>query len=106
MKIEIMMFVFAFGFCIGAVAAMVKEQYRQKKRMQRRNEFINRRTNSTTEAFAGIAQALNQMNDTVATTTKGITKFKGSSNSMTNDEYRNALKRDLDERKKSKSTNS
>ena len=103
MKIEIMMFVFAFGFCIGAVAAMVKEQYRRK--MQRRNEFINRRTNSTTEAFAGIAQALNQMNDTVATTTKGITKFKGSSNSMTNDEYRNALKRDLDERKKSKSTN-
>lgn len=42
MKIEIMMFVFAFGFCIGAVAAMVKEQYRRKKQMKRRTEFINR----------------------------------------------------------------
>jgi hypothetical protein len=37
MKIEIMMFVFAFGFCIGAVAAMVKEQYRRKKTNEKTN---------------------------------------------------------------------
>ena len=39
MKIEIMMFVFAFGFCIGAVAAMVKEQYRRKKQMKRNRVY-------------------------------------------------------------------
>ena len=48
MKIEIMIFIFVFGFCTGAVVAMAKEQYRRKKRMQRRNEFINRRTNCFT----------------------------------------------------------
>lgn len=105
MKIEIMMFVFVFGFCIGAVAAMVKEQYRRKKQMKRRTEFINRRMKSTTNEIKGVVQAFNQMNESMTTASKGITKFKGSSNSMTNDEYRNALKRDLDERKKSKSTN-
>ena len=40
MKIEIMIFIFVFGFCTGAVVAMAKEQYRRKKRMQRR---INRK---------------------------------------------------------------
>ena len=31
MKIEIMMFVFAFGFCIGAVAAMVNSTDEKSK---------------------------------------------------------------------------
>lgn len=70
MKIEIMMFVFVFGFCIGAV------------------------------------QAFNQMNESMTTASKGITRFKGCFGTMTNDEYVDALKRDLNERKKSKSTNS
>ncbi|MFQ8926393.1 MAG: hypothetical protein ACLUEZ_08600 [Oscillospiraceae bacterium] len=106
MKIEIMMFIFAFGFCIGAVAAMVKEQYRRKKQMKRRTEFINRRMKSTTNEIKGAVQAFNQMNESMTTASKGITRFKGCFDTMTNDEYVDALKRDLNERKKSKSTNS
>ena len=46
------------------------------------------------------------MNESMTTASKGITRFKGCFDTMTNDEYVDALKRDLNERKKSKSTNS
>ena len=48
---------------------------------------------STTNEIKGVVQAFNQMNESMTTTaSKGITRFKGCFDTMTNDEYVDALK--------------